>query len=149
MQILTASPTWWIIICLLAGAGYAWLLYRRTSEIFRSPVVRLLSVCRFLVVSLICFLLLSPVIRTITKDKQRPLLIIAADNSESMLHPDSTLLTGNVLPALDQMEERLSSKFEVHRMVFSDQVKEGAVDVFDGQQTDYSVLVNDLNTRYT
>ena len=74
------------------GALYAWLLYTKKTP--WSPRLNyLLAFLRFAVVSFLCFLLLSPVIRYITNTADKPVIVLAVDNSQSMgLFTDSAQL---------------------------------------------------------
>ncbi|MFM2208080.1 MAG: hypothetical protein RL213_2055 [Bacteroidota bacterium] len=148
MKIVTESSAWWIILCVLAGAGYAYLLYRHPSP-FTSRLRSVLAVFRGIVVALLCFLLLNPLIRTVSREREKPLLILAADDSESMLSSD-TAAARTALPAfLKRISNGVGDKYEVHVLSFSDRVEEGKPLEFRGQQTDYSALIKALNDRYS
>lgn len=147
MQIITESPAWWIIGCLLLGVAYAFLLYRKTDT-FPSRLRIALALFRAITVSLLAFLLLSPLIRTLSREKEKPIVVIAADNSESILQSDSVLAKRALPEAFQRMKDRLSDKFDVHVLTFSDRVEEGKSIDYTGQQTDYTALVQELNTRY-
>lgn len=86
-ELITEKPLWFIVFCLLLGALYAWLLYRNDGKLksISSTLVKGLIVLRFTVVSLLAFLLLSPLIKTVTRTIEKPLIIIAQDASQSIL----------------------------------------------------------------
>ncbi len=148
MQLITESSAWWAIGCLLLGAGYAFLLYGKSS-IFTPWLRRSLALFRAITVALIAFLLLSPLIRTISREKEKPLLIIAADNSESIRMSDTAVALTTMPAAYATMREKLSDKFDVHLLSFSDRVDEGKPIDYRGQQTDFGNLIQELNARYT
>lgn len=77
-----ASP-WFILLCLAVGAGYAALLYSAKAPWSRALNYGLAAL-RFLVVSLLCFLLLSPFIKTTTSTTEKPTIVLAVDNSQSV-----------------------------------------------------------------
>ncbi|MET4107198.1 VWA domain-containing protein [Hymenobacter sp. UYP22] len=81
-MLLSASP-WFIALCLLAGLGYAALLYSAKAPWSRSVNYALAAV-RFAVVSFLCFLLLSPFLKSTTTTRQEPTLVLALDNSQSV-----------------------------------------------------------------
>jgi hypothetical protein len=147
MQLVTESSPWWIIGCLLLGATYAFLLYQK-SDTFPKRLRLALAVFRALSVSLLAFLLLSPLIRTLSREKEKPIVVIAADNSESIAQSDSLVARQKLPEIFKQMKSKLDEKFEVHLLNFSDRVEEGKPLDYSGQQTDYSTLVDELNTRY-
>ena len=78
---------WFIVFCLALGALYSIILYRKEHlfEEVQPWLKRLIAVFRFLVVSVLAFLLLTPFIRTIFREVEKPIIIVAQDNSESIL----------------------------------------------------------------
>ncbi|UOQ76352.1 VWA domain-containing protein [Hymenobacter sp. 5516J-16] len=81
-MLLSASP-WFILLCLLVGAGYAALLYSAKAPWSRA-VNYALAFVRFAVVSFLCFLLLSPFLKSTTTTTEAPTLVLALDNSQSV-----------------------------------------------------------------
>ncbi|WP_240737210.1 VWA domain-containing protein [Hymenobacter metallicola] len=79
----TAASPWLILLCLAVGAGYAALLYSAKAP-WSKPVNYALAALRFVVVSFLCFLLLSPFIKTTTTTKEQPTIVLAVDNSQSV-----------------------------------------------------------------
>ncbi len=79
----TAYSPWFILLCLAVGAGYAALLYSARAPWSR-PVNYALAGLRFVVVSFLCFLLLSPFVRTTTTRTEQPTVVLAVDNSQSI-----------------------------------------------------------------
>ena len=72
-----------ILLCLAAGAGYAALLYSAKAPWSRGLNYGLAAL-RFGVVSFLCFLLLSPFLKTTTNTTEKPTLVLALDNSQSV-----------------------------------------------------------------
>ncbi|MGI4738237.1 MAG: hypothetical protein ACRYG7_23970 [Janthinobacterium lividum] len=91
----TAYSPWFILVCLAVGAGYAALLYSGQAPWSRA-VNYALAGLRFVVVSFLCFLLLSPFIKTTTTRTEAPTVVLAVDNSQSV-----SLFTPQ--PALSQL----------------------------------------------
>lgn len=79
----TAYSPWFILLCLAVGAGYAALLYSARAPWSR-PVNYALAGLRFVVVSFLCFLLLSPFVKTTTTRTEQPTVVLAVDNSQSV-----------------------------------------------------------------
>src|ERR1700761_2931104 len=74
---------WWTPVCILLGLGYAWLLYRMPvmlPEKYRKG----LFVLRALAVFFIALLLVSPLVKSIAYKPQKPLILVAQDNSSSI-----------------------------------------------------------------
>ena len=77
------------------GVGYAALLYSAKAPWSRA-INYGLATLRFVVVSFLCFLLLSPFVKTTTTRTEAPTVVLAVDNSQSI-----SLFTPK--PALDQL----------------------------------------------
>lgn len=95
----TAYSPWFIVLCLAVGAGYAALLYSARAPWSRA-INYALAGLRFVVVSFLCFLLLSPFIKTTTTRTEEPTVVLAVDNSQSV-----SLFTPR--PALTQLTSGL------------------------------------------
>lgn len=123
-SIITEIPLAFSILCLLLGAGYAALLYFRERRHELPAVHRAwLGVVRFVLVSAIAFFLLSPLVRSMSRETEDPVVIIAQDNSRSnVLGPDSIWYRTDYLDELSRFAEGLDSRFEVHRYIFGDEV---------------------------
>ncbi len=150
MNIVTELPLWFLPLCLLAGAVYGLLLYfrERTSEL--SLLIRRIAwILRFLSVSLIAFLLLSPLVLTTSRELGKPIIIIAQDNSRSIVqNADSAYYRGEFIGQLRALGEDLAGDYEVVSYHFSDKVEEGLNSGFNGMETDMSSLFEDLAVRY-
>ena len=91
-RILLTHSAWFLPLCLLVGAAYAWLLYAKNPP-WSKKLNYLLAALRFVVVSFLCFLLLGPVIRYFSNTEEKPTIVFAIDNSESVkLFSDSVSL---------------------------------------------------------
>ena len=86
-SLYTDYPIWFSAFCILAGALYAFVLYQKEKRFNESPVwIRVgIPVLRFLSVTLIAFFLLSPLMKNISRTVEKPIIIFAQDNSESVI----------------------------------------------------------------
>lgn len=75
---------WWVFVCLLVGVGYAWIQYSKTAP-WSKPLNYVLAGLRILLITLIAIFILEPYIQTITNYFQKPKIVMAIDNSESMV----------------------------------------------------------------
>lgn len=95
-QILTEYSPWFIILCLLVGVVYSVLLYQKESP-WSKQINYLLAVLRFTLVTLICLILLGPYVKQIKNYYEKPVVVIAVDNSQSIpLVTDSTVLNNTI-----------------------------------------------------
>src|ERR1700722_14234037 len=74
---------WWVPACLALGIAYAWLLYRKPVNLDKRFRI-LLAVFRALVVAVIALLLLSPLVKSVSYNPQKPMVLVAEDNSQSI-----------------------------------------------------------------
>lgn len=85
MKLLTQYPLWLVIFALLLGVGYAlYLYYKNNNVIFEKPMRIAMASLRGLAVVLIAFLLLAPMVKLTVKQTDKPIVLVAIDNSESV-----------------------------------------------------------------
>ena len=88
-------PAWFLIFCALLGLGYALLLYYRDTT-FREQAPKLniwLGLLRWLSVTILSALLLSPLLKRFINETKKPIVVLAQDQSESV----ATDLKGQLL----------------------------------------------------
>jgi hypothetical protein len=150
-QLVTESPAWLSVFCILAGIFLTTILYRKdknTGDI-KSWLRWLMISLRFIVVTLLSFLLLTPLIRTITRQTEKPIIIIAQDNSQSIItNKDSTRYQLTYASKMRDMVEALSKKYEVKALSFGGKVTEGMEFNFDQKETDFTQLLDEVEVRY-
>ena len=150
MEIILATPYWYILLCLLAGLGCAWWLYGGNSPFNETPWLRrILFFLRFLSFSIIAFLLLSPFIKSAIREVEKPAIAIAFDNSSSILLDSAHFSTSE----LNQLAEKLTSTFkndyEANRYSFGSKVEnEVASNDFSEKSTNISEMFDYLKSLY-
>ena len=143
-------PAWFLIFCALLGLGYAALLYYRDST-FRekSPLLtRGLALLRWLSITLLSALLLSPLLKSLLTETKNPIVVLAQDQSESI----ASDLQGQDLEQYKQnwqtLKTELAKEYEVHELAFGDNVREGVDFNFQDKVSNYSELLRDIYDRY-
>ncbi|MCF8303774.1 MAG: hypothetical protein K9I94_10910 [Bacteroidales bacterium] len=151
IQILTEQSPWFIPLCLVGGALYAFILYYRERDNEFSARLRwMLATFRFVAVSIIAFLLLSPLVKTISEVKEKPIVVIAQDNTRSVVtNRDSSYYNSEYLQRLQQVAGQLEEGYEVKTYSFGEEVNEGLPEDFTGRQTNFDELFESLRTRFT
>lgn len=152
LSIVTEAPSWFTLLCLLTGGVYAALLYFRDRkyEGISKRILYFLSFLRFITVSLLAFLLLSPLLKTIFREVEKPVIVIATDHSESIVSgKDSAYYQNEFIPELVKLEQSLSEKFTVVHYSFGDHFAEGEDSAFTHKETDFATLFDELETRYS
>lgn len=150
MRLLLDYPWYFILFCLLAGVLYSALLYRRSNH-FGSWLRRGLAALRFVTVSLIAFLLLSPMVRMERHESERPIVVVAQDDSRSLaLSTDSFYYRSAYLEEMRQLVERLGRRYEVHTFLFSSKAAEAPVELtgYHGEATDMAALFQTVSEQY-
>ena len=115
MSILTEYSLWFGILCILLGAVISFALYFRNKEIdFNRKAAIVMAILRVTSIALIAFLLLAPMLRRSVKEVDKPMLIFAIDNSESMaLTKDSLFYRKEFPKQLDELIHTFGDKYEV------------------------------------
>lgn len=149
-KLITAFPWWFLLLCILLGLSVTVILYFRKKESeYPKGILWILAVIRFLSVTLLAFLLLSPMVRTIKRTVIKPSIIIGIDNSKSLLlNADSLYYKGDFLKNIDNLKSLLEKSYDVHLYSVGAQVKVNQAIDFTDQSTDLSSLFNEVNTRY-
>src|SRR5690349_3823318 len=143
-------PAWFLILCVLLGLGYAMLLYYRDNT-FREQsknLNRWLGLLRWITVTLLSALLLSPLLKSLLTETKKPVIVLAQDQSESV----AADLQGQALDQYKQnwqtLRESLNRDYEVHEVAFGDNVREGVDFNFTDKITNFSELLRGVYDLY-
>lgn len=147
-MLLSASP-WFIALCLLVGLGYAALLYSAKAPWSRGLNYALAAV-RFAVVSFLCFLLLSPFLKSTTTTRQDPTVVLALDNSQSVGLFTPPAVLRQATQGLQQMAQELRGQgFQVEtRALSANQPARPDSVQFQAAATDVDGLLSDIAEGY-
>jgi len=152
-EITFQYPTWYYLLCLALGAGYAFALYYRDKKFYevsgRRTVLSLLSFLRFAVVSIAAFLLLAPLLKSRFTDEEKPVVVLVHDNSSSILTNWSSEDSTTYRQSLDELRRELGSKYDLDTYVFGSEMIEGDTLDFSEKATDISAVMERLYNLYT
>jgi hypothetical protein len=152
VELITELPLWFTIFCVLLGAAYASMLYYRDKSFTDTSGIAtgLMAAFRFLAVTFIALLLLSPLIRTTETETEKPIVIIAHDNSESIVvNKDSAYYRNEFPEVLQNLTDRISADYDVRTFSFGDKIQEGLIFDYTDKQTNFSKLFDEINTRFS
>lgn len=144
--------SWLILLCIAAGAGYALLLYYQ-DKTFEEKAGEskwrkyAMATFRFVAVTILAILLLSPFIRTRNTQKFKPIVALVVDNSESVksgLGKDTLAYQKKVKSLISKLE----SKYEVAQFSAGDQLRKGIDFSFTDKSTDLSSAIDEINDLY-
>ncbi len=150
MNLFTQYSPWWVIPCILLGLLYAFILYRKDDRLqdVASWMKFLLAALRTLVIAGIAFLLLGPFFRFIERQIQKPVILLAQDNSSSIvLGPDSAYYKGEYLSGLSQLVTELEEEFEVQRYGFDKELANDFEIDYSGKQSDLGEALDGMLER--
>ena len=133
------------------GVLYAYLLYGKSMKYEGLPrwIRYGMTLSRFVVVTILSFLLLSPLIKTIFRTVEKPVIVIAQDNSSSIgAQADTAFLKKEYNDKIKDLVAKLSDKFEVKQYLFGDKINEAANPDFKDKSTNIDQLFEELQNRY-
>lgn len=145
IDFLFQTSPWLILPCLLLAGIYAYFLYKKTEQPWSKQINLGLAALRFVVVAILALLFLPLLLRQIKQTVQKKTVVLAVDNSTSMIAHKGTALQG-ALQALARLKETLVAKdYEVAWVSFDNTppANEQAIR-FNQRQTDLSALLNNV-----
>ncbi|MDR2834724.1 MAG: hypothetical protein LBV69_00790 [Bacteroidales bacterium] len=145
-------PVYYLIIIAIVAAGISFLLYFRnkTFRTIEKWKIILLSVLRFVFSFLIISLLLKPVIKSSTIETQKPIIVLAQDNSKSIIiNKDSIFYKTEYKKQIQNLISNLQNDYDVRFFKFSDKVENDTLVDFSGEQTNISNLFNEISSRFS
>lgn len=154
MSLLTQYPLWLAIFAVLLGVGYALFLYYRNENVVfekRSRIV--MASLRGVAMTLVAFLLLAPMLKMIRKEIDKPVIILAIDNSESVkMGKDSAYYLSDYQKQVQQLANELGKHYEVTACLLGNEnnyvdYQEIKAD-FSDKSTNLSALFDDINLLY-
>ena len=139
-----------LALSLLAGLAAATVLYfRNKKQHYGKALNAILFALRTLMVGLVVLLLFNPLIRQKFSSVETPTIILAHDNSSSVvLCKDSTFYKNDYLTQFEQFRKDLNADFQVDEYLFGEEVRDFEQLDFSDQLTDLSSLIKTLDRRY-
>ena len=146
-------PGWFVILCLLLGAGFALGLYFRNRHFGAASgmprrLVYLLAFLRFASISLIAFLLLGPVVKKRITERENPQIILLTDNSESIRTQMNAEDSARLIKQYEKIMDALSSKYEVAAYSFGSSLRPGIAAQFDEKSSNLSEALREAHNLY-
>ena len=111
----------------------------------------LLSLLRFLTVSLIAYLLIGPLVKREVHQEEKPIIVLAHDNSRSINYcKDSTFYADTLPEGLEKLVSKLEKSFRVERWSYDAQPSrvEAFDGVSDGASTNIGAALSQLADQY-
>ncbi len=131
----------YIFVSIVVGFLYAIFLYRNENTINPEWLKKFLFSLRFIFVTFLCFLLLSPIVNFYEREDEKPILIIAQDVS-------SSIKEYNIYNDLSALSDKAKQYFSVYSFNFDSELKQGFSDSTLGSQTNYSNLLDEIESKF-
>ena len=144
-------PTWYILFCALLGLAVTAVLYFRDKTFKDQPnsLNWLLSVIRFLTVTFLSMLLLSPLLRSLITETKKPVIVLAQDQSESILSDMNEEEVTKYKADFQNLQTALSKDYDVKQYAFGGSVREGIDFNFTDKVSNISELLKNLYDLYS
>lgn len=142
---------WYVLLCLLIAGLGAFLLYRKDRNLAELSILwkRILAGLRFVSIFLLAFLLLEPLLEYSKKKVEKPIIVFAHDNSESMLFSKDSAEVKSLLEAnFNALKAKLSADYEVVSYSLGEAVKENPEFSFKDKETNVSEFYTEIQNRY-
>ncbi len=150
MNIITEYPVWLIIFCLLLGGLYALALYFKDRQAELPVWIKSILVpMRFIVVSIIAFLLLSPLVKSRIRFEEKPIVLFFQDNSSSIIaDADSFYYQNEYISMLEFFSAKLDDQAVFKEYLFGDEIRKLDSLNFSDKMTNFSDLARLLENSY-
>ena len=151
MQFISNYPWYYSLLCVLAGFLFSGLLYIRDKKNVErgKTLVLILAGLRFLSITIISILLLDVFIKHSINEVEKPIIIIAQDNSTSIIAgKDSLDIKSNYINSLNDFTKAIKEKYDVKLYQFDSECKPTETFDFKGKETDISNVISDIENNY-
>lgn len=110
MTLTQIESPWWLLLIIPVAALAAWWMYRRTKDMIPGTMRWILMGMRFVALCIAGWLLLQPILRSLTTITYPPIIAFLQDDSESLaIQKDSTFVKetypGLLKTLLDDLED--------------------------------------------
>jgi hypothetical protein len=145
----TEYSLWWIIPILIFAIAISWFVYFYKQKSFSKKQSIILFSLRSIAILLLLFLLLNPIVKKKTNQIEKPIIVVAQDNSTSIIKTkDSLFYKNDYLNSLTSLSKSLSKEFEVKLYSFGCQTKETSSFDFTDFQTDIADFLSNIQNEY-
>lgn len=127
-------------LCLLVGLLSTIALYYSQRNLLKSQTLYFLSLIRFVSITFLCFLLLDPVVKSINKIKEEPIVVILQDESSSIKE--------DLRDKLIQFSNNIKG-YDIYSYNFSDKLYDGFTHKNDGYTTNYSKALTQIESIFS
>lgn len=149
-NIQLSYPTYFLIYIVIIGLLYALSLYVNDNKLkeTKSWLPTLLGLIRFLGIASILFMLLSPLLKSITTENEKPIILFLEDQSASLAAAtDSEVLT-QLSTDLDNLKAELAENNTVNTFYFGQNISAEPLDSSNTLSTNLSSALEFVGNNY-
>ncbi|MDP4679918.1 MAG: VWA domain-containing protein, partial [Cyclobacteriaceae bacterium] len=140
--------SWFVIVCLLIAAGYAFTLYSKKHSWSKNMNI-ILTILRFVVVTIVLLLLLNPLLKQLINKVEKPIVVLAVDNSISITNSIDSINRLNILDQLTQMKTNIENNgFEIVLRDLTSERTNLSDLKFDQKTTDLNAMFKEVETLF-
>ena len=145
----TLQFIFYFLLALAAGALVSYYFYyKKSSNQFSKSVTFYLFALRALTIALLVFILLNPRISFTLTEIQKPKLIFAYDNSESIKYLNDSIRLQQNIDIINNQAEQLSKKFDIQNITFGERVCDTCPLQHSENETNISALFDHIDSYY-
>ena len=135
---------------MLLGLAYAFALYYKSKTIREKNIFLYYALffARFFTVSIISFLLLAPLLKSIAERTVKPILLVAQDYSLSLKNAYGDRELKDLNNKIKEISKDLGKKYEIQEFSLGGELKNGFRDSFNLKSTNISALLDYANNAY-
>jgi len=156
MEIIAQHSLWFAPLAVLLGVIYAFVLYyKNKNNNFDKYPKLVMAILRGLVVCLVSLLLLGLMFKMSVKETEKPILLVAVDNSESLiLTADSTFYRHEFVKQLTNLIENFGEKYDIRPYLLGDKATAVLPDSlesnlhFNQKHTNLAAVFDEINNLY-
>ena len=144
-------PSWYLLLCVLLGLAYALVLYYQDRTFREQSTVLnwLLGAFRLISVTLLSLLLLSPLLKSVLTETKKPVVVLAQDQSESVLAEMDEATKAAYQQSMRDLSETLSKDYDLKEYAFGSNIREGIDFEFEDKVSNISELLSSLYDLYS
>ena len=144
-------PAWYILLCAILGLGYAFVLYYKDKTFKeQSPVLKWgMGIIRAVSVTFLSMLLLSPLLKSYLTEVKKPIVVIAQDQSESILSNMTDAQKTDYQNTIQALSNTLQNDYELKEYAFGSEVREGIDFEFTDKVSNISEALKYLYDLYS
>lgn len=144
----TEFSPWFIPLFLLLGLGYAALLYSKNSP-WTKQVNLLLACTRFLLISILSFLIIGPLFNQVTFEEEPPVVVLAIDDSQSAKAGLENIDSAQLITTIKELGNFLeASGIEVRLKGLSEYIDDAEDITFNKPTTDLNGVLNEVSQDF-